>query len=225
MFDRLESFIGKEKMKLIASQKILVFGVGGVGGYVVESLVRSGISKITIVDCDKIEKSNLNRQIIALNSTLGKYKVDVMRERVIDINPNIEIEALKMKVTIDNLDSFVFDDFDYIVDAIDDVAVKVEVAKKALEKNVKLVMSTGTAKKLDPSKLCMTTLNKTLYDPLARVLRRKLREYDTSKLVVLASTEEPIKAGNTDLGSSVFVPSSGGLMISSHIIRDIIKDI
>lgn len=225
MFDRLESLIGKEKMKLIASQKILVFGVGGVGGYVVESLVRSGISKITIVDCDKIEKSNLNRQIIALNSTLGKYKVDVMRERVIDINPNIEIEALKMKVTIDNLDSFVFDDFDYIVDAIDDVAVKVKIAKKALEKNVKLVMSTGTAKKLDPSKLCMTTLNKTSYDPLARVLRRELREYDTSKLVVLASTEEPIKAGNADLGSSVFVPSSGGLMISSHIIRDIIKDI
>ncbi|MCI8497891.1 MAG: tRNA threonylcarbamoyladenosine dehydratase [Bacilli bacterium] len=225
MFDRLESLIGKEKMKLIASQKILVFGVGGVGGYVVESLVRSGISKITIVDCDKIEKSNLNRQIIALNSTLGKYKVDVMRERVIDINPNIEIEALKMKVTIDNLDSFVFDDFDYIVDAIDDVAVKVKIAKKALEKNVKLVMSTGTAKKLDPSKLCMTTLNKTSYDPLARVLRRELREYDTSKLVVLASTEEPLNVGNTDLGSSVFVPSSGGLMISSHIIRDIIKDI
>ncbi len=223
MFDRLVALIGKEKLDLIKSKRILVIGVGGVGGYVLEGLIRSGVEMITIVDKDAIEETNLNRQIIALQSTLGKSKVEVMKERLEDINPHAKVEALKffLKETLEGLD---FTKYDYVVDCIDDVKVKVSLAKYALEKELNFIMATGTAKKIDPSMLTMTTLDKTSYDPLAKKMRTLLRGYDMRKIVVLSSKEEPIQTSDGTLGSTAFVPSVGGLLIASYIIRDIIKD-
>lgn len=223
MFDRLVTLIGKENLDLIKSKRILVIGVGGVGGYVLEGLVRSGVEMITIVDKDTIEETNLNRQIIALQSTLGKSKVEIMKERLEDINPQAKVEALKffLKETLEGLD---FTKYDYVVDCIDDVKVKVSLAKYALEKKLNFIMATGTAKKIDPSMLTMTTLDKTSYDPLAKKMRTLLRGYDMRKIVVLSSKEEPIQTSDGTLGSTAFVPSVGGLLIASYIIRDIIKD-
>lgn len=222
MFDRLEVLIGEENLKKIMSKKILVIGVGGVGGYVAESLVRSGINHLTMVDKDVIDVTNLNRQIIALHSTLGKYKVDVLKNRLEDINPSAHISTYRVNLTEENIESLELDTYDYIIDCIDEVKVKTVLAKISLRKGLKLIMSTGTARKFDPSKLEMTTLDKTSYDPLAKKLRLYLRDYDTKKIVVLASTEHPQKTGDNVLGSTAFVPSSGGILIGSYIIRDIL---
>lgn len=222
MFDRLIALIGIDNLNKIRKNKILLLGVGGVGGYVAEALVRSGIENLTIVDKDTIDETNLNRQIIALKSTIGKPKVEVLKNRLEDINPDARIVPLKENITED-LASLKLEDYDYILDCIDDLKVKVALAKYCLDKKLKLIISTGTAKKMDPSKLEMTTLDKTSYDPLARRLRSSLKGYDTHKLKVLASTEAPIETENDVLGSTAFVPSSGGLLIASYVIREIIK--
>lgn len=222
MFDRFITLIGEENFKLIENTSVLLLGVGGVGGYVAEALVRSGIKKLTIVDDDNVELTNLNRQIIALHSTIGLPKVEVMKTRLEDINPSVYITPKKIHLE-ENLDDLDFEKYDYIVDCIDDVPVKVSLAKKALDEGLNLIMSTGTAKKLDPSKLMMTTLAKTSHDPLARKLRHLLRGYDTKKVIVLSSSEAPIICTDNVLGSSAFVPSTGGLLIASYVIKDIIK--
>jgi len=224
MFARLETLIGKEKLDLIASKKILVLGVGGVGGFVIEGLVRSGIVNVTIVDKDIIEETNLNRQIIALRSTIGKYKADVMKSRIEDINANAKVSVIKKQIVTSDIEFLNLDKYDYIVDAIDDVPVKLALIKYALKNNLKFIVSTGTAKKLDPSKLKITTLDKTAYDPLAKKLRYELKGEKLNKVLVLASDEEPIKRSDNQLGSSAFVPSAGGLLIASYIIRDILKN-
>ncbi len=222
MFDRLEALIGKYNMNTISNKRILVLGVGGVGGYVVESLVRSGISNITIVDGDIVDKTNLNRQIIALHSTIGKPKVKVMKERMLDINPDIKIDTINKTIKPSDLKTLNLKQYDYVVDAIDDVKVKVELAKLAIDNDISIILSTGTARKMNPMKLTITTLNKTSYDSLAKILRRELKGYDTKKLTVLASTEEPIECKGT-LGSTIFVPASAGILIASYIVRKIIK--
>lgn len=222
MFDRLETLIGCDKLDLIKSKKIIVFGCGGVGGYVIEGLVRSGIENITIVDYDKVDITNLNRQIIALHSTIGKDKTEVIRERILDINSNCNVNVLNKKISVDDINNINLEDYDYVVDAIDDVKVKVELIKYSQEHNIKLITSTGTAKKLHPEMLGITTLDKTSYDPLAKKLRTLLKGYNLNKVCVLASKEEPIIKGNA-LGSSAFVPSVGGLLIASYIINDIIS--
>lgn len=223
MFDRLVALIGKENLSKIKETRILLLGVGGVGGYVAEALIRSGIHELTIVDKDFVDETNLNRQIIALHSTIGRQKVDVLKERLEDINPTSKIEALSKNVEADRLNELNLESYDYVVDAVDDLKVKVALAKYALDKDVNLIISTGTAKKIDPSKLEMTTLDKTTYDPLARRMRSSLKGYPTDKLVVLASSERPIETDDNVLGSTAFVPSSAGLLIASHIIKDIIK--
>lgn len=222
MFDRLIALIGKDKLDLIKSKNIIVFGCGGVGGFVIEGLVRSGVSNITIVDKDIIDITNLNRQIIALNSTIGKSKVECIKARIEDINKEIKVNTICEYIKPEDIDKLDLNKYDYIVDAIDDVKVKVELIKYCLNNNLKLVVSTGTAKKMHPELLKMTTLDKTEGDPLAKKLRSSLRGYKLNRVVVLASTEAPIIKGNT-LGSSAFVPSVGGLLISSYIINDIIK--
>lgn len=225
MFDRLESLIGEHALKMIKTKRIFVFGTGGVGGYVVEMLIRSGIEDITICDMDKVDVTNLNRQIIALNSTIGEYKVDVLSKRIHDINPNAKVEAFKKRITVEDISEMHLETYDYVVDAIDDVNVKIALAKYALENDIKLVVSTGTARKLHPEKLKITTLDKTAYDPLARRLRIALKGYKKNKLIVLASDEVPRKIENGVLGSSAFVPSTGGILIASFIINDIISNI
>lgn len=223
MFDRLISLIGKENFKKIEGTKVLVLGIGGVGGIVAESLVRSGIKDITIVDKDVVDETNLNRQIIALQSTIGKLKVEVMKERLKDINPDAQIKTFANEIATDSLEEMNLSSYDYVVDCIDDLKVKVALAKHNFEHDYKLLIATGTARKMDPSLLEITTLDKTSYDPLARRMRATLRGYETSKLIVLASKEVPLVSEGNILGSTAFVPSSGGLLLASYIIRDIIK--
>ena len=222
MFQRLISLIGMEKYELIKSKNVIVLGCGGVGGYVIEALVRSGIHNITVVDKDIIDESNLNRQVIALHSTLGLKKVEAIKKRMLDINPNLNISTIDINIDTDSMSSLNLNNYDYVIDAIDDVNVKVELIKYCLDNNLKFIISTGTAKKMHPELLKITTLDKTSGDPLAKRLRVLLKNYKLNKVTVLASSEPPIIKGNT-LGSSAFVPSSGGLLIASYVINDIIK--
>lgn len=222
MFDRLISLIGEDNFNKIQKKSILVLGCGGVGGYVIEGLIRSGITNITVIDYDVIDETNLNRQIIALHSTIGQEKVEVIKKRALDINPNVNINAINGKILPNKIEGLELLKYDYVVDAIDDVKVKVELIKYALSNNVNLITSTGTAKKLHPECLSITTLDKTSGDALAKKLRNELRGYNLKHIRVLASDESSIIKGST-LGSSAFVPSTGGLLIASHIINDIIK--
>lgn len=223
MFDRLEKLIGKDKLELIKSKRIILFGLGGVGGYVCEMLIRSGIQNITIVDMDTIDTTNLNRQIIALHSSVGLYKVDVMKNRILDINPDSKVNIIKQKITPEQIKNMNLSDYDYVIDAIDDVPVKESIIKYSLENNINFISSMGTAKKLHPDLLKITTLDKTEYDPLAKKLRYDLKGYKQNKIVVLASTESPIKTNEKTLASSAFVPSTAGILIASYIINEIIR--
>ena len=223
-FERLEQLVG-DNYKKIKELKVLVLGVGGVGGYVVESLVRCGISKIIIVDFDKVDITNINRQIIALNSTVGKYKVDVFENRIKDINPNCEIVKIKEKITLENIDLIFNEEVDYIVDACDTISVKKEIIKLCLNKKQKFISSMGTAQKLDPTKLMITDLNKTSYDPIAKILRKYVKEEKLKgKIPVVSSLEQPISSNKKTLGSTSFVPSVAGLLITSYIIREVIEN-
>ncbi len=222
MFDRISTLIGEDKLELIKNVRVLILGCGGVGGYVIEALVRSGITNITIVDKDVVDESNINRQIIALHSTIGMKKTDVFTKRLTDINPNINLTSLHLDLTQNNIESLSLANYDYVVDAIDDVKVKVALIKYAILNNIKLITSCGTAKKIDASLLKITRLDKTYADPLAKKLRSELRGYDTKKIIALSSSEEVLIDG-AKLGSCIFVPAVGGLLIANYIIKDIIK--
>ena len=223
MFDRLIALIGVENFEKISTKKVLVLGCGGVGSYVIESLARSGIKNMTIVDADIVELTNINRQLIALHSTIGKPKVDVEKERLLDINPEMNVTTIYERIVPSEINKLNLEAYDYVVDAIDDTLVKTELCKYAIEHNINLIVSTGTAKKMHPELLRITTLDKTSHDPLAKKMRYLLRGLDTKKIKVLASSEEPLIEGNI-LGSSAFVPSSAGLLITSYIINDIIDN-
>lgn len=223
MFNRLISLIGEDNFNKVKNKKILLLGAGGVGGYTAESLIRSGVHNLTIIDCDIVDETNLNRQIIALHSTIGLKKTDVLDSRLKDINPDAKIEVIFKKVLSDELEYLHLENYDYVIDCIDDIEVKVSLARYALKNDIRLIISTGTAKKLHPEYLEMTTLDKTSYDPLARKMRTLLKNEKTNKLIVLASKETPIKTHTNTLGSAIFVPASAGLLIASFIFNDIIK--
>lgn len=222
MFERVISFMGDKNFDKIQAATVLVVGLGGVGGYAVESLVRSGISNIILIDYDKIELSNLNRQIITNQNNIGKYKTDVMKERILSINPgcNIFLHNIFLdKDTIKMLDNY---HIDYIVDACDSVQAKKLLIDYALDKNIKLISSMGTAKKLDPTKLEIIDIRKTSYDPLAKILRKYVIDKKTNKkIMVVSSTEKPIKS--EILASMVFVPATAGILCAKYIINDIIN--
>lgn len=223
-FERLELVIGNDNLNNISNKTVLVLGCGGVGGYTIESLVRSNIGKIIIVDSDVVDESNINRQIIALESTIGKYKVDVFKKRIKDINSNCKVKTIKEFITKDNIDILFKEHIDYLVDACDTIETKKGLIKECINRNIKLISSMGTGNKLDPSKLMITTLDKTEYDPIAKILRKYCRENKINKkITVLSSTESPIKTNNRTVGSTSFVPSSAGLLITSYIVKDIIK--
>lgn len=222
-FSRLENLIGEDKLQLIKEKTVLVLGIGGVGGYVVESLVRSGISKIILVDHDKIDVTNINRQIIALNSTIGKSKVDVMEQRIKDINDDIQVTKYELFFDEKTKDIILDNDIDYIIDCCDTFNSKILIMEEALKRKINFISSMGTANKLDPSKLEIIDIRKTYNDPLARKIRKYIKDNKMNqKIIVLSSLELPKKNGNI-LGSSSFVPSSAGLLIASYIIRQIIK--
>ena len=222
MFSRVISLLGEENFSKINKKAVLVVGLGGVGGYAVEALVRSGISNLILIDYDKIDISNLNRQIITNNNNIGNDKVTVMKERILSINPNcnvIVINTFLNDETITLLDNY---HFDYIVDACDSVQAKKLLIDYALEKDIKLISSMGTAKKLDPEKLTITDIRKTAYDPLAKILRKYVLEKKTNKkIMVVSSTEVPIK--NDVLASMMFVPATAGILCAKYIINDIIN--
>ena len=231
-FSRSESLLGKEAMEILRRSKVAVFGVGGVGSYAAEALARTGVGSILLVDNDKVSITNINRQIIALHSTIGRYKTEVMLERIKDINPGADVEIRTCFFGTENSHEFIFSDYDYVVDAIDSVKSKIEIIEKAVECETEIISSMGTGNKLDPLKLEITDIYKTEMCPLARVMRRELRKRNIKKLKVLDSKEEPIlpkieigeTKGNYPAPASVaFVPSVAGMLIAKEVISDLIR--
>lgn len=223
MFERLIGLIGEEKLKEIESKKILLIGVGGVGSYALEALIRNGFYDITIVDFDIIDLSNLNRQLITDSTNIGKYKVDEAKKRALLINPNIKIQTINEKLNKENLRNLLNQNFDYIIDACDTLDVKFALMENSLHYSYKLISSMGTAKKIDPTKLEITTLDKTNNDPIARLLRNKVRKAHVNKKIYVVSSTEVPKQINM-LGTANLVPSVAGLLCVSFIFNDIIKN-
>lgn len=222
MFNRLITLIGEDNYKLIQSKKILLIGVGGVGSYSLEALVRNGFNNITIVDADIVDISNLNRQLITNSTNIGSSKVVEGIKRAKLINPDINIEGFEKFLNKDNLDEILKLEFDYIIDACDSMDVKFALIEKSLKYDYKLISSMGTAKKTDATKLKITTLDKTNNDPIAKILRKKVRDAKINKKIHVVSSEELPKDIKM-LGSCNIVPSVAGLMCVSYIFNDIIN--
>ncbi|MBP5385540.1 MAG: tRNA threonylcarbamoyladenosine dehydratase, partial [Lachnospiraceae bacterium] len=231
-FSRTRLLLGDEAMEKLANARVAVFGIGGVGGYVCEALVRTGVGHFDLIDNDKVCLSNLNRQIIATTKTVGRYKTEVMKERMLDINPGAEIEARRCFFLPENADEFPFDKYDYVVDAVDTVSAKIGIVMRARQSGVPVISSMGAGNKLDGSRFRVSDIYETSVCPLARVMRCELRRRGVDKLKVVWSDEEPIRPaepgcgsqGETEVpagrrsvpGSTAFVPSVAGLLIAGE---------
>ena len=223
MFERLIPLIGENNLKKIENTKILLVGIGGVGGFTLEALVRSGFINITIIDGDTIEESNLNRQIITNQDNIGKDKTDEALNRYLLINPNLNLKAINIFLTKENFYEWINEDYDYIIDACDDIDIKVELIRYAEEKQIKIISALGTGKKLNPKYLEITKLNKTENDALAKKLRQRLRKENLSlNIPVVFSKETSIDTKNI-IGSCIFVPSVAGIYLANYVFMDIIK--
>lgn len=228
---RTAMLVGENGIEVLKKSKIIVFGVGGVGSFCVEALVRSGVGHIGIVDSDVVSESNINRQLIALNSTIGRKKVEVLKERIYDISPDISVDAYDIFFDSSTLELIDFTKYDYIVDCIDSISSKVLLAEIAEKNNIPIISSLSTGNKMDVTKFQISDIYKTSVCPIAKVMRRQLKSQNISKLKVLYSTETPIKPDNSFLneekkrsvGSISFVPSSAGLMIAGEVICDLIE--
>lgn len=231
-FKRTESLIGKEALLKLKNAHVAIFGIGGVGSYTAEALARSGVGKITLIDKDIVEETNINRQLIALNSTIGMYKTEVMKERILDINPECIVNALNIFYLPENASLFDFSSYSYIVDAIDTVKAKISLVEEAKKQNIPIISSMGAGNKLDPTLFSVSDIYKTSVDPLSRVMRNELKKRGIKKLKVVFSTEEPYKPQIKEQKSSIsiapssiaFVPSVCGLIIASEVIKDLIKE-
>lgn len=237
-FSRTELLFGKDAMAALAKSRVAVFGIGGVGGYVVEALARSGIGALDIIDSDKVDITNLNRQIIAVEPTLGCYKVDVAEERILQINPACRVKTYKVFFLPETADLFDFSLYDYIVDAVDTVTAKLAIAEKAQKAGVPVISSMGTGNKLDPAALEVADIYDTSVCPLAKVMRHECRKRGIRSLKVVYSREVPLvpsAAGMTEgslqtgssrrsvPGSTAFVPPAAGMIIASEVVRDLIS--
>lgn len=237
-FARTQLMFGDDAMDKLKTSRVAVFGIGGVGGYTAEALVRSGVGTLDIIDKDTVSVTNLNRQIIALHSTIGQSKVDVMKKRILDINPCCTVNVYPMFFDENTADNFDFSKYDYVVDAIDSVKSKILLAKICYDKNINIISSMGAGNKLDPTQFEIADLYKTSYDPLAKVMRRELKKIGVKKLTVVYSKEEPVKIDadrvahlldeedlkkRTVPASNAFVPSAAGLVIASKVIRDLVE--
>lgn len=242
-FLRTERLIGKTALDKLAESRVAIFGIGGVGGYVCEALVRSGIGAFDLIDNDQVDLTNLNRQIIATHRTIGRAKVDVMKERMLDINPEVDVRLHSCFFLPENSDEFSFGEYDYIVDAVDTVAAKIEIIMKAQEAGVPVISAMGTGNKMDPGRLQISDIHKTKVCPLARVMRHELKKRGVKKLKVVYSEEEPLRPGGGNVdgdgfssggeaggfrsrpvpGSNAFVPAAAGLMMAAEVIRDLIQ--
>lgn len=245
-FSRTELLLGKEGMERLKNARVAVFGVGGVGGYVCEALVRSGVGSFDLIDDDKVCLTNLNRQIIATRSTVGKYKVDVMKERMLDINPDVQVESYKCFFLPENADDFPFAEYDYVVDAVDTVTAKIELVMKCQSMGVPIISSMGAGNKLDASAFQVADIYKTKMCPLAKVMRRELKKRGVKKLKVVYSEEKPTRpiedmaisfrttcicppgaahkcTERRDIpGSVAFVPSVAGLIVAGEVVKDLV---
>ena len=236
-FSRTEMLLGHEAMERLAACRVAVFGIGGVGGYVVEALARSGVGALDLIDSDRVSLTNLNRQILAAHSTLGQYKTDAAEKRVRDINPDCRVTVHRVFFLPDTQDQFDFSQFDYVVDAIDTVTGKLALAKKAMEAGTPIISAMGTGNKTDPTTLRVGDISETSVCPLARVMRTECRRRGIERLKVVYSTEPPRKplTGISDEeknenpvrrdtpGSTAFVPAAAGLIIAAEVVRELIN--
>jgi len=246
-FARTQLLLGNESMEKLAQKTIAIFGIGGVGGYAVEALVRSGVTSFVLIDDDKVCLTNLNRQIMATRKTIGKYKAEVMKERILEINPQAKVEVRKCFYLPETADDFNFLEYDYIIDAVDTVTAKIELVLRAKEAGIPIISCMGAGNKLDPTKFEVADIYKTKVCPLAKVMRRELKKRRVKKLKVVYSTENPTRpqedmsiscrancvcppgtqhkcTDRRDIpGSIAFVPSVAGLIIAGEVIKDLIK--
>ncbi len=244
-FSRTRLLLGPDAMESLGNKRVAVFGIGGVGGYVCEALVRSGIGAFDLIDDDKVCLTNLNRQIIATRKTIGQYKVDVMRDRMLDINPNADIRVHKCFFLPENADDFPFSEYDYVVDTVDTVTAKIELILRAQRDDIPIISAMGAGNKLDPGRFKVADIYDTKICPLARVMRRELKKRDVKSLKVVYSDEPPIRpiedmsiscrtncicppgaerkcTDRRDIpGSTAFVPAVAGLMIAGEIVKDL----
>ncbi len=228
---RTEIIIGKKGIDKLNNAKVIVFGVGGVGGFAVEGLVRAGIGNITVVDFDIVDETNINRQIIALHSTIGMDKVELIKNRALDINPNLKITAYKMLYNETTSDFLLNEDYDFVVDAIDMVKSKLHLIKACNQRGLKIISSMGMGNKLNPALIEIDDISKTEMCPLAKIVRREVRKMGIKKLKVVYSKEKPSTVATMETDKSIkkvngsisFVPSSAGLLIASYIVNELIK--
>lgn len=228
-FTRTELLIGKTGVEKLKNSKVIVYGIGGVGSYVVEALARAGIGHIVIVDFDKVDITNINRQLLATHSTIGKDKIEVMKERILDINPNAMVEAYKPDEIENGEESLINNSVTYVVDAIDTITNKIKLIERANKENVKIISATGAANKLDPTAFEVADIYKTSMCPVCKILRKELKQRGIKHLKVVYSKETPIKpkieetTNERVLGSISFVPSVAGLIIASQVVKEIIN--
>ncbi len=231
-FSRTELLLGKEAIERLNNCRVAVFGIGGVGGYVCEALARSGVGTFDLIDNDTVCLTNINRQIIATHKTIGKYKTDVMKERILDINPEAKVNIHNCFFLPENASDFPFDQYDYVVDAVDTVAAKIELVMQCQKTGVPIICAMGAGNKLDPTQFRVADIYKTRVDPLARVMRRELKKRGVEKLKVVYSEEEPLTPAESECdnsskratpGSTAFVPSVAGLVIAGEVIKDLVE--
>ncbi|MCR5676164.1 MAG: tRNA threonylcarbamoyladenosine dehydratase [Lachnospiraceae bacterium] len=231
-FSRTELLLGTEAIESLHKKRVAVFGIGGVGGYVCEALVRSGIGAFDLIDDDRVCLTNLNRQIIATTKTVGKYKVEVMRDRMLEINPDAKVTIHQCFFLPENADDFPFHEYDYVVDAVDTVTAKIELILRAQSAGVPVISAMGAGNKLDAGKLKIADIYDTKTCPLARVMRRELKKRNVRSLKVVYSDEQPVRPAETQQdrterrsvpGSTAFVPAVAGLLIAGEIVRDLIN--
>ena len=229
-FSRLEALIGKDNLDKIKSKNVIVFGVGGVGGFVVESLIRSGLERLTIVDNDVVDETNINRQIIATSDSLGKSKVEIMKDRAISINPHAQIIAIQKFYLPENEEEFDLSSYDYVIDCVDTVSAKISIICRAKSLGVPVITALGAGNKLDPTKLIVSDISKTEYDPLAKVIRKELRTRGIKGVKAVYSSESSSKVvvdnnehGRHSPASAIFVPASMGILIAKTVIDDLMS--
>ncbi|MDO4282290.1 MAG: tRNA threonylcarbamoyladenosine dehydratase [Clostridia bacterium] len=225
IYQRTEIVIGRENINKLKNSHVLVCGIGGVGSYALEAIARSGVGNITIIDKDIVDVTNINRQLIALESTVGKDKVKVAQERLIDIHKEANIKAIKANITSENINQIIKGDIDYVVDAVDNIEAKVAIITECSKKNIKCISCMGMGNKLNPLDIKVADIYKTSTCPLAKCMRRKLKDAGIKKQKVVFSTEIPVqkKVETSTLGSVSFVPSVAGLIMASEVIKDLLK--
>ncbi len=221
MFERLITLIGEDNVNKLKNANVLIVGLGGVGGYALETLVRSGIYNLTIVDGDIVELSNLNRQIISKRDVIGRPKALVAQARTLEINPDVNLKVINQFISEDNFSLLNIDSFDYVIDACDDLNLKMLLIKNA--EKYKLISSMGTANKMDMTRFKITTIDKTSYDPLAKIIRKKIKEEKIRTKFKVVSSDEKVMKNGTKLGTIAYMPAVSGLLCASYVINDIIN--